>query len=393
MLSPYDIHNYLEKTVVYYQKLPVAEKKRFVYRVGQFIFSKSIEGRQGLMVTSEMKILLAATAVQLTFGLQTWDLSYFGYIMIYPADYQNPNTKNYHKGETNMGGFMCFSWKHFLEGIAIPNDKINLGLHEFGHALRFNGVRGNESDYFFTNYFDRWLSCAVIEYQKLRNNEASIFRKYGAVNINEFFSVVVETFFETPQEFRAYFPELFDQTAILLNQYVDGNGYVQLNVREELLNKKNIYLKRNYGHVLSYTARGNGLVIFSVIFFIVGLLSLQGQGYKYPPAYICMAVAAVCWLVFEHRYTRVSFDTEGFELQKGFLLFKNYSHKKIPYSRLISFTGNSESDVNPVYDMTLTHMDMQGSFYEETIRARYDEATFEQLANDLRRNYIRVYMN
>ena len=85
--------------------------------------------------------MIAASAVQLTFGLETWDLSYFTQILIYPSEYKNPQTGRYHKGETNLGGFMCLSWSDFIEGIKNPTDKVNLGLHEFGHALRFNSIR------------------------------------------------------------------------------------------------------------------------------------------------------------------------------------------------------------------------------------------------------------
>ena len=74
-----------------------------------------------------------------------------------------------------MGGFICFSWKAFLEGNAIDNDKINLGLHEFAHALRFNGIRGNETDYFFENYFARWLACAYSEFKKLQHNPCHLY--------------------------------------------------------------------------------------------------------------------------------------------------------------------------------------------------------------------------
>jgi Mlc titration factor MtfA (ptsG expression regulator) len=224
----------------YYQKLEESDRQRFVDRVQRFIAKKSFSGRQDLFVTSEMKTLIAAAAVQVTFGLDTWDLSYFKAILVYPSEYQNPKTKNYHKGETNLGGFMCFSWKHFLEGNANASDKINLGLHEFAHALRFNGIKGNDTDYFFENYFLRWVACAVKEFKKLRNNEESIFRKYGSVNINEFFSVAVETFFETPLQFAEYFPELYNHTSILLNQTFSSDGAVELNCRDRILNNLQI---------------------------------------------------------------------------------------------------------------------------------------------------------
>ncbi|MGZ3883802.1 MAG: zinc-dependent peptidase [Bacteroidia bacterium] len=382
----------------YYRKLQEQGRERFAGRVQRFMEKKSFSGRQGLVVTDEMKVLISAAAVQVTFGLDTWDLSYFNEILIYPTEYQNPKTGNYHKGETNLGGFMCFSWKHFLEGNASDSDKINLGLHEFAHALRFNGVRGNDSDYFFENYFPRWIACASVEFSRLRSNQVSIFRKYGGVNINEFFSVVVETFFEAPQVFAEHFPELYLQTSVLLNQTFSAQGTVELDCRDRLLDTMSARLSKTYFNAFRFNLRDNSFMIFSMLFFTVGSLSLQGEGYKYPPAYICLGIAAMCWMNVERKYTRIAFSETGFILQKGFLMLKGYRSVALPLSHLISLVGSFENvkdhhggTIKQLSIVTVTYYN-NGNFYEEDLSCDFNQPEFDQLSAELKRNSVHLFI-
>ena len=298
-----------------------------------------------------------------------------------------------HKGETNMGGFMCFSWQDFLKGNQTPDDKINLGLHEFGHALRFSGIQGNETDYFFDNYFKRWLACASREYTKMRKGYSSILRKYGAVNINEFFSVVVETFFENPIEFKANLPELYHHTSILLNQTTTVNGNIVLNCRESLMKfNKGKDIKENR-RVLKYVLPNSGAMYVALLFMVFGGFSLLGDGYKYPSAYILLILAGLCWLHLERKYCRAYFRDKNFIIEKGFFLTKNLQSKTLPLSQLISFYANwSELDgKNKVNSSIITYY-FEGNFYEEELYYEFTQPTFDLLCDELIKNFVHVHI-
>ena len=298
-----------------------------------------------------------------------------------------------HKGETNMGGFMCFSWQDFLKGNQTPDDKINLGLHEFGHALRFSGIQGNETDYFFDNYFKRWLACASREYTKMRKGYSSILRKYGAVNINEFFSVVVETFFDNPIEFKANLPELDHHTSILLNQTTTVNGNIVLNCRESLMKfNKGKDIKENR-RVLKYVLPNSGAMYVALLFMVFGGFSLLGDGYKYPSAYILLILAGLCWLHLERKYCRAYFRDKNFIIEKGFFLTKNLQSKTLPLSQLISFYANwSELDgKNKVNSSIITYY-FEGNFYEEELYYEFTQPTFDLLCDELIKNFVHVHI-
>ena len=212
----------LEKYFTYYRNLPQNLKKRFENRVVLFIRSKDWFGQDGLDITPEMKVLVAATAVQITFGYKFYQLPRFNKVFIYPHVYFNSQTKNYHKGEVHpMGKIIKLSWDNFLKGFNVPDDGINLGIHEMTHAMslenRFssNGVSG----FISPRAYSRWRKLAIEEIDYIKSGENALCREYATTNLDEFLSVSVEVFFEKPNEFREYNLPLFKETCNLLNQY------------------------------------------------------------------------------------------------------------------------------------------------------------------------------
>lgn len=346
-----------------------------------------------------MQTLIAAAAVQVTFGLDTWELSYFNQILVFPDEYKNPYTGNYHKGETNLGGFMCFSWKDFLEGNESNHDKINLGLHEFGHALRFNSIKGYDSDYFFENYFPKWAACASKEFSNLRNHQESIFRKYGSVNMNEFFSVAIETFFEQPVSFKIALPELYVQTSILLNQTFTDEGKWMIDCRETLMRKTTFSLSSNFESALKYYFPTNGFFIGALGFLVIGVFALPKGGYLYPPPYICFAITLFFWAQLEKRYTRLIFKQNSFIVKKGFLFFKGYRSLTLPGFCLISIIGSYIKHYDEAGNLlkktcsaTLTYFKNK-SFYEEDLEFEVNQPEFDQLCKELRQHSVHVFIN
>jgi hypothetical protein len=210
----------LTKYFRYYNELSPADKLKFERKLCHLIFSKQFIPRNFEAVTDEMKVLIAASAVQLTFGLPKVTLSHFNKVLIYPDDYYSSITKRYHKGEVNPAfGIIVLSWQSFVEGYLIKTEEANLGIHEMAHALRLENVIRNEEFQFFDeellSRLDMWgrKVCEAIEHQQL-----TIFRPYACTNTHEFFAVAVENFFERPNEFKEQLPELYWILATLLNQ-------------------------------------------------------------------------------------------------------------------------------------------------------------------------------
>ena len=216
---PQNYHDILKKYFPYYQTLSSENKNKFAERVAFFIYSKRFIPRNIDEVTLEAKVLIAATAIQLTFGLTDVYLQHFDKILVYPNDYYSSITKRFHKGEVNPRfGIIVLSWQSFVNGFVSTNDSINLGLHEMAHALRLENIIHNDEYQFFDesliNKFDEYAHALC----NMEYSDDNFFRPYACANEHEFFAVAVENFFERPLEFRSAVPELYRILSKLLNQ-------------------------------------------------------------------------------------------------------------------------------------------------------------------------------
>ena len=140
-------------------------------------------------VTEEMQVLIAASAVQLTFGFPSIFLSYFQNIVIYPDQFFSQVGQRYHKGEVNpQAKAIVLSWRHFVEGYA-SNEGVNLGLHEMAHALQLeNIVMNNEYDFLNEDHIKHWQQLAGIEIEKITSWGEGHFLEHMRAQIMQSFS-------------------------------------------------------------------------------------------------------------------------------------------------------------------------------------------------------------
>lgn len=201
----------------YYNNLSIKEKERFEERVFEFVIYKEFEKLGAFEISEEMKVLIAATAIQITFGFKNeYEYKAFKRIVISQKDYYSMLTKAAHKGETNPAKeYIALSWESFKDGIRDPHDSINVGLHEFAHAYFFNNVKG-----YINPSFDQSISSwhQLVVKLATEKNTHDFLRKYAFANKMEFFAVSMEYFFEKPQEFKEHLPSLFELISRILLQ-------------------------------------------------------------------------------------------------------------------------------------------------------------------------------
>lgn len=209
----------LQKYFRYYQGLSAENKAAFERRVCRFMYSKQFIPRGMKEVPVEVKVFVAATAVQITFGLPHVYLTHFNKILIYPDNYYSNITRRCHKGEVNPAfGIIVLSVKNFMEGFLYGEDGMNLGLHEMAHALRIENIIRNEYAFFEQDVLERLdkISDRLCADGTIGND--SVFRAYACTNHHEFFSVAVENFFERPVQLKMELGELYAIMVRLLNQ-------------------------------------------------------------------------------------------------------------------------------------------------------------------------------
>lgn len=215
----------LTRQVSFYKKLTAKEQTYFEHRVASFIKDKDFIGRDSLVVNDEMKVLIASTAIMLTFGFRDFYIGIISKIVIYPSSYYSNINKAYHKGEFNPRfKTLALSWEDFVKGFDNESDNLNLGIHEITHAIHINSMKERDvSSIIFSDTFKE-LSTLFSENESLRDElkASDYFRKYAFTNQFEFLAVAIENFIETPQEFKTQFPRIYNKIRQMLNFKVSG---------------------------------------------------------------------------------------------------------------------------------------------------------------------------
>ncbi|MBW8048886.1 MAG: zinc-dependent peptidase [Cytophagales bacterium] len=219
--KPFDIKQLavLKKYFQYYNYLSPTDQKKFENRVHKFVINKRFLARRRPEVTDKMKVMIAASAVQLTFGLPEIHFSHFRTIIVYPEKYYSYEGRSVNIGEVHHKGVIVLSWKDFIKGYAIPDDSLNVGLHEMAHALLLENKIPNIQYRFLDRLSLSKLSgVSKREIERIRKGKQTFLRKYAGINSMEFFAVSVEYFFEQPTKLQKEIPDLYDALSKLLNQ-------------------------------------------------------------------------------------------------------------------------------------------------------------------------------
>ncbi len=210
--------NLLKQKSTYFKNLSSGSQEIFVSRVFHFMESKDFIGREGLVVTDEIRVLISASAVQLTFGLKDYTIAHLHTINVFPRVFFSKFYNTSFKGLNTQNGVLSLSWDDFKEGYANETDKLNLGLHELAHALNIDADEDGNDDGHFSSYFEKWTNIAQNDFIDLKEGRVTFLRSYGGTNMHEFFAVCIEHFFEAAVEFKKQLPHLYNFLTLMLNQ-------------------------------------------------------------------------------------------------------------------------------------------------------------------------------
>ena len=211
---------FLQNEIPFYKALKESEKRSFEHRIVHFINSYNFYGREELIITREMKLLIAASAVALTFGFRKYTFSVLNNILVYPSQYSSKNINKLHKGEFNPRlKTLVFSWKDFLEGNENSKDNINLGIHEFAHIIHINSYKKEDINSVIFKKEFKALKRLIQKDIRLKNKliTSNYFRNYAFENHYELIAVMLENFIETPEKFKLEFPEVYKIIKRMLN--------------------------------------------------------------------------------------------------------------------------------------------------------------------------------
>ena len=167
VFSRTDVKGALSKHLPYFSFLTFPEQQKFLERLNKFIADKTfnIHDKSGF---KEMPILISASAIQLSFGLEHYILPNFKIINIYPEEFIAVEPTICYL-EANVDAYnINISWKYFLKGFQLPDDGDNVGLHEMAHAYYYEKFDSHDSkDMRFIHGFNKFNACGNEIFQAL----------------------------------------------------------------------------------------------------------------------------------------------------------------------------------------------------------------------------------
>ena len=199
-----------------------------------FLDDKTITGVQGLEITREMQLIIAAQACLpiLNLGLDYYD----GWVevVVYPGAFVVnrqqtddaglvSDNENYLSGESWQRGPVILSWHDVQKDSEHLSTGHNIIIHEFSHKLdMLNGRANGMPPLHPSMHREAWTHALSHAYQQLVNQVAyhqpAYINEYAATNPAEFFAVVSEYFFTAPAVLLTHCPEVYEQFRLFYRQ-------------------------------------------------------------------------------------------------------------------------------------------------------------------------------
>ena len=210
--------------------LPEELRPRLEGKINRFLDQVTFRGHNGISITDEMRLSIAAQACLLIVNSEVW-YETLRNVLVYPSTFTTGReshdgmlvTAEEHGllGESWAHGPVVLSWDHALHGGLDPDDGHNVVIHEFAHQLdslsgHTNGIPILRKGQAYAAWETAMLDAYHHHLERLETARDTVIHPYGATNHQEFFAEAIVSFFEKPQAMRRDEPALYAQLAQLL---------------------------------------------------------------------------------------------------------------------------------------------------------------------------------
>ncbi|MCG2635104.1 MAG: zinc-dependent peptidase [Gammaproteobacteria bacterium] len=229
----------MRETAVF-ERLSAVERAHLRLLTTLFLRRKSFSPVQGLVLTEEMAVAVAALACLpvLQLGLGYYD----GWVevVIYPGAFRVKRESTDEnglvsledrvlQGESWSRGPVILSWDDVAADLAADESGHNVVIHEFAHKLdmlngRANGMPPLHPDMVRQAWTDSFSDAFEHLQRRLAHHHRPAISAYGATTPAEFFAVASEVFFTDPERLQHQFPEVYDQLVLFYRQAPANRG-------------------------------------------------------------------------------------------------------------------------------------------------------------------------
>jgi MtfA peptidase len=215
----------LEHNVPIRARLPQDLRQRLDGLVNAFVAEKTFVGCNGLSITDEMRVTIAAQACALVLGRPHDLYSALQSVLVYPTpfwvdeeDEDDAGLVTRHRrilsGQAWDASRIILSWEDVVDAAGSPPSGYNLVLHEFAHHLEYEGRGLAEPADGGQRRLEAWRSELQEEFDRLLEavdaGEDTFLDPYAAEDESEFFAVASEEYFERPVMLQRSHPALYE---------------------------------------------------------------------------------------------------------------------------------------------------------------------------------------
>lgn len=205
--------------------LPEELRQELKEKIKAFLYHKRVVGCEGLEVSDDMRVQVAALACLLVLNRPSTLYGSMQWVYLFPGAFRSRRPERDEIGVVSTpegdllghswsNGRVVLAWDSVRDSIARPGDGFNVVLHEFAHQLdqEDGSADGAPLLYERADYAD-WSEVLSEEYEQLHRDlergRHTFIDPYGATNPAEFFAVVTELFYECPHDLADAHPRLF----------------------------------------------------------------------------------------------------------------------------------------------------------------------------------------
>ena len=221
---PEEREGILRAHVAFFLALDEAGKIRFRQLVQIFLDEIRITGIR-TDVDETIRVLVAASAIIPVFGFHDWDYHRLHEVLIYPDAfddaYRTKGGADEHilgmVGLHHLSGVMILSKPALLAGFSQQPGTHNVGVHEFAHLVEQEAVEYGlppEVPWMAVRQWVRYVARELAHPSPRRTHVS----EYAYTNEHEFFAVLAEYFFTSPERLKRRDPALYALLRDLFHQ-------------------------------------------------------------------------------------------------------------------------------------------------------------------------------
>lgn len=191
----------------FYKNLSAENKKRFRQRTQMYMEARGFYGKLGgesESVPLDIKTIISANAVMLTFGKKEFILDPFERVFLYLQAFPSPQfPKHIHASEIEMEDHVfLFSAEHINFSFRNPQKYYNIVVHEYAKAFK---VVYDKFDYpsFDERIWNGFSKEVILKFMNLPDVEA--------------YPVSVNFFFYYPEKFKTVLPDVYEKYKTIFN--------------------------------------------------------------------------------------------------------------------------------------------------------------------------------